>query len=220
MRGFGPSQTCGQNGATCIPEVPVDDGDGTPLPSELNRLRKSAREDYFQKFHTEFAESLGKEGHGRVPLTAVNTRDLHSRHQQHQEGRREKLVNNLIVETQTADAESTRLTKRSASGDTTGAGRTMRSEFALATITPQSAGISVGSAMPSATPPQTALSGMPKPSRRVHWNRRRPTRRRSRWWGPAARRGPASPARGVMFGVTRGVTWALRRHCRPRRPCW
>lgn len=26
MRGFGPSQACGQNGATCIPEVPVDDG--------------------------------------------------------------------------------------------------------------------------------------------------------------------------------------------------
>ena len=25
---FGPSQTCGQNGATCIPEVPVDNGSG------------------------------------------------------------------------------------------------------------------------------------------------------------------------------------------------
>ncbi len=34
------------------------------------------------------AESLGKDGHGATPLTTVNTRDLHSRGQQHQEGRR------------------------------------------------------------------------------------------------------------------------------------
>jgi glucose-6-phosphate isomerase len=33
-----------------------------------------------------------------MPLTTVNTRDLHSRHQQHQEGRRDKIVNNVIVE--------------------------------------------------------------------------------------------------------------------------
>ncbi|GIW99433.1 MAG: glucose-6-phosphate isomerase [Pirellulaceae bacterium] len=44
------------------------------------------------------AESLGKEGKGATPLTTVNTRDLHSRHQQHQEGRRDKVFNNLIVE--------------------------------------------------------------------------------------------------------------------------
>lgn len=44
------------------------------------------------------AESLGKNLKGATPLTTVNTRDLHSRHQQHQEGRRDKIVNNLIVE--------------------------------------------------------------------------------------------------------------------------
>lgn len=44
------------------------------------------------------AESLGKAELGALPLTVVNTRDLHSRAQQHQEGRRDKVVNNLIVE--------------------------------------------------------------------------------------------------------------------------
>jgi glucose-6-phosphate isomerase len=44
------------------------------------------------------SESLGKKGTGATPLTVVNTRDLHSRGQQHQEGRRDKLITNLIVE--------------------------------------------------------------------------------------------------------------------------
>jgi glucose-6-phosphate isomerase len=44
------------------------------------------------------AESLGKDAQGATPLTVVNTRDLHSRGQQHQEGRRDKLITNLIVE--------------------------------------------------------------------------------------------------------------------------
>lgn len=44
------------------------------------------------------AESLGKDGQGATPLTAVNTRDLHTRGQQHQQGRRDKLITNLIVE--------------------------------------------------------------------------------------------------------------------------
>jgi glucose-6-phosphate isomerase len=44
------------------------------------------------------AESLGKNGQGPTPLTVVNTRDLHSRGQQHQEGRRDKLITNLIVQ--------------------------------------------------------------------------------------------------------------------------
>lgn len=43
------------------------------------------------------AESLGKFGRGATPLTVVNTRDLHSRGQQHQEGVRDKLINNLFV---------------------------------------------------------------------------------------------------------------------------
>ena len=43
------------------------------------------------------AESLGKQGRGPTPLTAVETRDLHSRGQQHQEGTRDKVINNLRV---------------------------------------------------------------------------------------------------------------------------
>jgi glucose-6-phosphate isomerase len=49
------------------------------------------------------AESLGKEERGALPLTVVNTRDLHSRGQQHQEGKRDKLVTNLIVERSQGD---------------------------------------------------------------------------------------------------------------------
>jgi glucose-6-phosphate isomerase len=43
------------------------------------------------------SESLGKDEKGATPLTAVTTRDLHSRGQQHQEGRRDKLITNLLV---------------------------------------------------------------------------------------------------------------------------
>ena len=43
------------------------------------------------------AESLGKHEKGALPLTIVNTRDLHSRGQQHQEGVRDKLITNVIV---------------------------------------------------------------------------------------------------------------------------
>src|SRR5437899_148625 len=45
------------------------------------------------------AESLGKQGRGATPLTAVQTRDLHSRGQQHQEGTRDKIINNLVIKT-------------------------------------------------------------------------------------------------------------------------
>jgi glucose-6-phosphate isomerase len=48
------------------------------------------------------SESLGKKGRGALPLTVVNTRDLHSRGQQHQEGKRDKLITNLFVEQTTA----------------------------------------------------------------------------------------------------------------------
>jgi glucose-6-phosphate isomerase len=44
------------------------------------------------------AESLGKDLIGFTPLTTVNTRDLHSRHQQHQQGSRDKVFNNIIVD--------------------------------------------------------------------------------------------------------------------------
>ncbi|HEX3149441.1 MAG TPA: glucose-6-phosphate isomerase [Gemmataceae bacterium] len=43
------------------------------------------------------SESLGKQGIGPTPITSVYTRDLHSRGQQHQEGTRDKLINNVVV---------------------------------------------------------------------------------------------------------------------------
>jgi glucose-6-phosphate isomerase len=43
------------------------------------------------------SESLGKQGVGPTPLTTVSSRDLHSRGQQHQDGTRDKFINNLIV---------------------------------------------------------------------------------------------------------------------------
>lgn len=46
------------------------------------------------------SESLGKQERGAMPLTVVNTRDLHSRGQQHQQGKRDKLITNVIVDSQ------------------------------------------------------------------------------------------------------------------------
>ncbi len=43
------------------------------------------------------SESLGKSNRGATPLTVVQSRDLHSRGQQHQDGIRDKLIHNLIV---------------------------------------------------------------------------------------------------------------------------
>jgi glucose-6-phosphate isomerase len=50
------------------------------------------------------SESLGKAEQGATPITAVNTRDLHSRGQQHQEGRRDKLITNVILKRVRRDA--------------------------------------------------------------------------------------------------------------------
>lgn len=50
------------------------------------------------------AESIGKQERGALPLTVVNTRDLHSRGQQHQEGKRDKFITNLIVENSGRDS--------------------------------------------------------------------------------------------------------------------
>jgi glucose-6-phosphate isomerase len=44
------------------------------------------------------AESLGKNEQGAFPLTCLNSRDLHSRAQQHQEGARDKVMNNVILD--------------------------------------------------------------------------------------------------------------------------
>ena len=44
------------------------------------------------------SESLGKRECGALPLTVVNTRDLHSRGQQHQEGIRDKIITNLVID--------------------------------------------------------------------------------------------------------------------------
>lgn len=49
------------------------------------------------------SESLGKEERGALPVTVVNTRDLHSRGQQHQEGVRDKLITNVIIESSNSE---------------------------------------------------------------------------------------------------------------------
>ncbi|MEC9095130.1 MAG: glucose-6-phosphate isomerase [Planctomycetota bacterium] len=49
------------------------------------------------------AESLGKAEIGATPVTAVNTRDLHSRAQQHQEGRRNKIIVNVMTQSVRTD---------------------------------------------------------------------------------------------------------------------
>ena len=43
------------------------------------------------------AESLGKDGRGPTPVTSVNTRDLHSRGQQHQQGTHDKVITNVFL---------------------------------------------------------------------------------------------------------------------------
>jgi glucose-6-phosphate isomerase len=50
------------------------------------------------------SESLGKQGRGATPITAVETRDLHSRGQQHQDGARDKVINNVIVKSSRSQA--------------------------------------------------------------------------------------------------------------------
>jgi glucose-6-phosphate isomerase len=50
------------------------------------------------------SESLGKQGRGATPITAVMPRDLHSRGQQHQEGTRDKMITNLLVKATKAQA--------------------------------------------------------------------------------------------------------------------
>ena len=47
--------------------------------------------------------SIGQYDLGVTPLTLVNTRDLHSRQLQHQQGRSDKVFNNLIVENDRCD---------------------------------------------------------------------------------------------------------------------
>jgi len=44
------------------------------------------------------AESLGKDGLGRIPITIVNTRDLHSRGQEIQDGPKNIVITNVFIE--------------------------------------------------------------------------------------------------------------------------
>lgn len=60
-------------------------------------------ESFGRWYDQSLAESNGKAGLGVTPLTTVNTRDLHGRHQQHQQGRDDKVFNNLIVENYRTD---------------------------------------------------------------------------------------------------------------------
>jgi len=44
------------------------------------------------------SESLGKNETGPTPITAVQTRDLHSRGQQHQDGARDRILHNVFIQ--------------------------------------------------------------------------------------------------------------------------
>lgn len=66
----------------------------------------SKRLEFFGFWYDQLAaESLGKEGQGRIPLTSVNTRDLHARGQQIQEGQRNTVVTNLLIAKPNHDVE-------------------------------------------------------------------------------------------------------------------
>ncbi|MFN8575665.1 MAG: glucose-6-phosphate isomerase [Candidatus Sericytochromatia bacterium] len=54
------------------------------------------------------AESLGKDGQGRVPFTIVNNRDLHSRGQELQDGEHNTVVTNLFIQKSNRDITFTK----------------------------------------------------------------------------------------------------------------
>jgi len=57
------------------------------------------RLEYFTFWYDQLcAESLGKDGQGRIPISTVNTRDLHSRGQQIQDGLPNMVVTNLLLQ--------------------------------------------------------------------------------------------------------------------------
>ena len=71
------------------------------------------------------AESLGKHEKGALPLTCLNSRDLHSRAQQHQEGTRDKVINNVIVGSWRTDPLAIRESERNEDQLNELAGKTM-----------------------------------------------------------------------------------------------
>lgn len=74
-----------------------------PISVRLMSVWSKALESLGLWYDQLFAESVGKRELGTTPLTVVNSRDLHSRAQQHQEGRRDKSINNVIVENWRSD---------------------------------------------------------------------------------------------------------------------
>ncbi len=60
--------------------------------------------------------SLSKQGRGPTPLTAVQTRDLYSRGQQNQEGRRDRIINHLIVKNPTSTPIEVGISERNEDG--------------------------------------------------------------------------------------------------------
>jgi glucose-6-phosphate isomerase len=80
------------------------------------------------------AESLGKQGKGATPVTAVMTRDLHSRGQQFQEGQRDKLIINVTVKTPKAPPIPIGMSDRNEDGLNEFSRRTYPSLLQAATI--------------------------------------------------------------------------------------
>ncbi len=68
------------------------------------------RLEYFTFWYDQLcAESLGKDEQGRIPISTVNTRDLHSRGQEIQEGLRNTVVTNLLLQSPDYDVVVPRL---------------------------------------------------------------------------------------------------------------
>jgi glucose-6-phosphate isomerase len=74
---------------------------------------------------------------GALPLTAVNTRDLHSRAQQHQEGKRDKVMTNVIVEKPRHDLLKIPNSDLNQDDLNRHAGKTMLGELVVVTATPK-----------------------------------------------------------------------------------
>ncbi len=62
------------------------------------------------------AGSLSKQGRGPIPQTTVQTRDLYSRGQQYQDGRRDRTINHLIVKNPTSTPIEVGISERNEDG--------------------------------------------------------------------------------------------------------
>ena len=78
-------------------------GVSTRVLSVWSKSLESVGHWYDQLLSQSMGAGMGEGSLGATPLTVVNTRDLHSRHRQHQQGKNNRVFNNLIVESHRTD---------------------------------------------------------------------------------------------------------------------